>query len=125
MTGLQGTAVALILALGPLGGCDVLRSRVSGHVDVVTDKTDYALGEEIVINYVVPIPLDAGASSCWVTLVPPGAPEADFGDWHYVVGGMVLDKMKTSARGKFEVRLHDGYPALPFHVIARRTITVH
>jgi hypothetical protein len=117
-------AICALLVLA-LGGCDVLRSRVTGHVDVVTDKTDYALGEEIAINYVVPIPLDAGASSYWVTLVPPGAPEADYGDWHYVVGGVVLDKMKTSARGKFEIRLHDGYPTLPFHVIARRTVVIH
>lgn len=111
--------VALVLA-----GCD-LRSRLAPpHVDVVTDKTDYTLGEEIVINYVVPISLDAGPSSHWVTLVPLGAPEGDFGDWHYVIGGVVLDKIKTTARGKFEVRLHDGYPALPFHVIARKTVTV-
>jgi hypothetical protein len=58
--------------LGALPGCTKLRTlgmaAVNDRVDIVADKTSYSASEAIQVTYTHPVPLDAGASSWWITL---------------------------------------------------------
>ncbi len=60
----------------------------------------------------------------WVTIVKAGAPDADFGHWHYVKTGADKDEIKAPEAGDYEVRLHDLYPKFPFKVIKREKLTI-
>jgi hypothetical protein len=127
---LRAAAVAASLAIvvSSAVACSRLRTvglaAMSDRVDLVLDKATYAPGETIQVTYTHPVPLDAGASSYWLTISLRGAPDSDWGAWHFVPGGAAIDQLAAPTAGSYEVRLHDGYPAVPYHVVARVPVTV-
>ncbi len=61
----------------------------------------------------------------WLTLVKAGAPDRAWGKWHYLEAGASQSKVKVpDVPGEHEIRLHDGYPRLKFHVVCRRSLVV-
>lgn len=87
------------------------------------EKTAFATGDAI--NVTFPTPLDPPeGQQYWLTLVKAGAPDGEYGDWHYVVPGAASDTLKAGAAGDYEVRLHDIYPANGYKVMAREKISV-
>lgn len=70
-------------------------------------------------------PLTApGGQQYWLTVVPAGTPDNEWGTWHYVAAGATSDTIQATKTGATEVRLHDYYPKHPFGVLARATVTV-
>lgn len=90
---------------------------------VSLDKAGYTVGDSIRVTFSGPI-ITPGAEKAWLTLAPAGSPDSEFGTWHYVQARAVGDVLETKAAGNFEVRLHDGYPRVTAHVVARVPVVV-
>jgi hypothetical protein len=60
----------------------------------------------------------------WITLAPAGSPDSEWGELQEVARGQASKRLVPPVAGDYEVRLHDGYPARPFHVVARARVKV-
>ncbi len=80
-------------------------------------------GEPVAIDYGAKLDPPSG-QQYWVTLVKVGAPDSEWGNWHYVQKGAANDSIVAKESGSFEVRLHDIFPKNSFKVIARVPVTV-
>jgi hypothetical protein len=87
-------------------------------------KTSLSTGDAINVTFSSPVQGPAN-EQYWLTVCSAGAPDADWGNWHYVDRGATSDsKLTAGDPGNYEVRLHDGYPRLQYHVVARQAVTV-
>jgi hypothetical protein len=113
-----------LVAVLLLSACTRLRRHLfGGKPDQITlVKTTFTTGDPILVNYSNPIQAAPG-EEYWLTLVPAREPDSSWGEWHYVTAGAESDSVSASAPGEYEVRLHSGYPRLPYHVVAR--VAVH
>jgi hypothetical protein len=64
------------------------------------------------------------SGALWLTLAPAEAPESFVGERLVVDGNMTHATLNTSTPGHYEVRLHDGWPSRPHHLVARRPVDV-
>ena len=87
------------------------------------ERTTYAAGDTVLVTYTNPIESPPG-EDYWITLVPSRDPDNTWGDWHYVPSGTESDGVVARAPGDYEIRLHSGYPRVPYHVVARIGIHV-
>jgi hypothetical protein len=61
----------------------------------------------------------------WITIIPAGTPDSEWGEWQYVSAGVKsLDLNAPAGGGAYEVRLHAQYPAKSSNVVCRRPLTV-
>lgn len=82
-----------------------------------------AVGEQAVVKF--SRPLDAEGHQYWVTLVEAGQADSQWGAWQYVdKTAREVTLAAAATPGLYEVRLHDRYPAMPHHVVARSALTV-
>ncbi len=82
-----------------------------------------AAGEKAVVRF--SRPLDPAGDRYWVTLIEAGQADSQWGDWQYVDRTTREVTLPAAATpGRYEVRLHDRYPAMPHHVVARSALTV-
>ena len=66
-----------------------------------------------------------GDNQHWVTVVPSGKPDSEWGTWKMVSDLATTDKLKAqTAAGDYEVRLHGEYPTKKFNVVGRVKIKV-
>ncbi|MBI3074278.1 MAG: hypothetical protein HYY84_19385 [Deltaproteobacteria bacterium] len=87
-------------------------------------KASFKAGEEIAVKYTAPVP-SAGESQHWVTVIAVGKEDSEWGSWKMVGDQATADTLKgQTAPGAYEVRLHGGYPAKKFNVVARVKINV-
>ncbi len=66
-------------------------------------------------------------SQYWITIVPAGTPDYEWGFWQAVPNNAVravISLPKNMKPGKYEVRLHADFPARPYHVIDRKDIVI-
>jgi hypothetical protein len=112
------------LALSALvvSGCQT-ESKPAEKPLVSLSKASYDVAEAVSVAYGAPIKPASGEKH-WVTLAASGTPDNEWGKWHYVDAGATTDTLQPEKPGSYEVRLHDGYPRLPFHVIARVPVTI-
>jgi hypothetical protein len=117
-------ALVALLVVALLPGCTRLKRHLFGaKPDQITlERTTFTKGETIVVTYSKPIQSPTGEEH-WLTLVPAREPDSAWGEWHYVPFVAETDALTTTAPGDYEVRLHSGYPRVPYHVEAR--IAVH
>jgi hypothetical protein len=93
-------------------------------VNVAVPRAVYKTGEKIELTYSARL-LPPEGQQYWVTLVPAGAPDTEFGKWHYVKGGAKADELIADAEGEYEIRLHDVYPYYKKgRVLARQRVSV-
>lgn len=103
-------------AMMALAGCRVVPQ-------LHAEKTQVFTGEDVVVT--IDGSLEGRAyDHYWIALQPADAPESD------VTGRVVLERrehdvrLHTSAPGAYEVRLHDRYPKVEHHLVARLPIRV-
>ena len=89
----------------------------AGGPSIKTNKTTYAVGENIDVTYSG----FSGNSSDWITIIPEGEAENEWGTYQYLgeVSGRV--NMKAPSAGTYEIL---GYFSTGQSVIARTRITV-
>ncbi|MFO0614373.1 MAG: hypothetical protein U0414_17430 [Polyangiaceae bacterium] len=87
------------------------------------EKTTFASGDAINVKFSAALEPPAG-QQYWITITKAGAPDSEYGDWHYVARGALSDALKAGPEGDYEIRLHDLYPKNPFKVMAREKISV-
>lgn len=86
-------------------------------------SSSIAVGEKAVVKF--PRPLDAAGHQYWITLIEAGQADSEWGSWQYVDSTTRQVTLAAPATpGSYEVRLHDHYPAMPHHVVARLALTV-
>jgi hypothetical protein len=114
-------AFATVASAIALGSC----KGGGGDTSLMTlPKTSFSTGEWITVNFASPIKPPAN-EQYWLTLVEAGKPDSEWGNWHYLDNGDTTDaKLMAPDPGNYEVRLHDSYPRLQFHVVARKAVTV-
>lgn len=100
-----------------------LFGRPAKTASLKLDKTSFATGDAINVTFAAPLDPPEG-QQYWLTLVKAGAPDSEYGDWHYVSPGATSDTLKARAAGDYEVRLHDLYPANGYKVMAREKVSV-
>ncbi|HET7710835.1 MAG TPA: hypothetical protein VFL80_02800 [Thermoanaerobaculia bacterium] len=125
---LLGSAAAVLILLGcqeqpvessrmsvtPIGQKSALMQLVSSSI---------AVGERAVVRF--PQPLDAAGDRYWITMIEAGQADSQWGAWQYVDKTTREVTLAVSTTpGSYEVRLHDGYPTMPYHVVARLPLTV-
>jgi hypothetical protein len=118
---LHAVVVASLVAVAAMGaGCkkDDAPSAPAG----LLAKTTFKKGETITVTF--PHAITGGPQENWLTLCAAGAPDSEWGAWHYVKPGSTTDTLTANAAGQYEVRLHDGYPRVQYHVVSRQKITI-
>jgi hypothetical protein len=80
------------------------------------------VGEYAVVRF--PRPLDAAGDRHWITLIEAGQADSQWGTWQYVDSTTREVTLAATTPGPHEIRLHDRYPAMPYHVVARSALTV-
>jgi hypothetical protein len=118
-------ALLALIALTFLPGCTRLKRHLFGakRDQISLERTTFAAGETINVTFTNPIEPQAG-EEYWLTIVPAREPDSTWGEWHYVSQGLAGDSVTASAPGDYEVRLHSGYPRVPYHVVARVPVVV-
>jgi hypothetical protein len=102
---------------------EVVKDPLTDGVLSVT-KASFKAGEEIGVKYTAPVS-SAGENQHWVTVIAVGKDDSDWGSWKMVGNQATADVLKAqTAPGAYEVRLHGGYPAKKFNVVARVNIKV-
>lgn len=124
---LLALSLASLLLIG-LAGCKKLRITGDSIEDTPAVRLDLgqrtaSVGEAINVSFGRALTPPAG-QQYWLTLVPAGAADSEWGEWHYVPSGVSTDKLTPKTAGAFEVRLHDVHPAHDHSVIGRAKITV-
>ena len=80
-------------------------------------------GEKVVVRF--PKPLDAAGTRYWITLIEANQQDSEWGEWQYVDNTTrEVTLAVPGLPGRYEVRLHDRYPAMRFHVVSRLALTV-
>lgn len=111
----------VFVVLGP--GCKLFKKSAAA-VTITTERISYAPGETIVVSFSRPLTPSSGQRH-WITIVPSGARESEYGKYHYVTSGVMGDTVEApSTPGMYEVRLHDEYPRFTYKVIARAYVSV-
>lgn len=105
----------MLLFVGACGG--------GGTPGLKVKSNEVKRGEPVAIDYSTKLEPPTG-QQYWVTLAKVGAPDSEWGNWHYVAKGATNDSIVAKESGAFEVRLHDLYPKNSFKVIARVPVTV-
>jgi hypothetical protein len=121
MRGIPVVAMVAISACKPGGASGA--APPSDAPLTLSAKPISRLAEDVSVTFSKPLPAVAG-EKYWITLARFGAVDGEWGDWHYVAAGASGDTFRAKKAGRFELRLHDGYPRLPFHVIARQNVTI-
>lgn len=80
-------------------------------------------GDPIEVLYAEPVIAPEG-QQYWITIIPAGAHDGEYGEWHYVEQGATNDKLPTTTAGTFEIRLHDLYPEHETKVLQRKIVKV-
>jgi len=109
---------------GP-GGCPGagLRAVDDGGYGFTLERGTFRRGESIVVRFSRPLDAPAGQQR-WITLAPAGSPDGTWGEWKYLPSGARSFTLRAPAPGRWEVRLHDLYPRVPYRVLARAPIDV-
>ncbi len=115
------TIIVVALVIAVAAGCEkqIPRLRVDARE---YDKTAAA----------IPVQFSAALkrteqSQYWITIVPAGAPDYEWGIWQAVpnnAGRADISLPKNMKPGKYEVRLHADFPARPYHVIDRKSVVI-
>lgn len=81
-------------------------------------------GAALTINFTNPV----GATDVdqyWVAITKAGSEESEWGTWKMVEAGTTtIDLAAPAEAGDYEVRLHNSYPSLSFHMIQSTPVTV-
>jgi hypothetical protein len=94
----------------------------AADVTCALDKGAVRVGEGMTVTFNQPLP--KSGEKYWITLIPAGQGDDQWGEWKYVdagVSSVAVDGPKSA--GNYEVRLHDKYSAMPYHVICRMPVT--
>lgn len=117
------TSVAAVVGL-ILMGCGGKSAPPQASAAFLVAKTEIAVGEAPVVSFAAPL-VEVSGEQYWMTVVPQGEPDSQWGQWQYVSAGTTNVTLSAPPEpGAYEVRLHDGYSRLPFHVVHRVSITV-
>jgi hypothetical protein len=118
-------ALLSLIVLLLLPGCARLKRHLFGakRDQITLERTTFATSDSILVTYSNPLEAAPG-EEYWLTLVPAREPDSAWGDWHYVAPGAETDSLTASTSGDYEVRLHSGYPRVPYHVVARVAVQV-
>lgn len=109
--------LALILILAAIG------SRAAAEVNFVLAPDQVGVGAPVMVTFSMPLP--KAGEKYWLTVIPAGSPDSEWGQWQYVnAGTRTLDLNAPDRPGAYEVRLHSRYPDKPYNVVCRRTLTV-
>lgn len=118
---LQALVLLVFVVLGP--GCKLFKKSTAA-VTITTERIAYAPGETIVVSFSRAL-TPASGQKHWITIVPSGARESEYGKFHYVSSGLMGDTVEApSTPGMYEVRLHDEYPRFMYKVLARAYVNV-
>jgi len=92
-------------------------------VTFALSQTEIKPGESVLVTFNKPLPKEG--EKYWITVIPASMGDDQWGDWKYVDAGVKEVSVTGPATvGKFEVRLHDRYSELPYHVVYRQALTV-
>ncbi len=97
------------------------RSRGCGPPD--RPSATVLTGEEIEIAFDRPLGGQA-IDQYWMALVPAPAPEGDIGARIFLDRGATTARLRATAPGDYEIRLHGRYPAKEHHLLARIPVKV-
>jgi uncharacterized protein YfaS (alpha-2-macroglobulin family) len=93
------------------------------EVTFTLDKATYNVGEAIKVTFSIPLPKEG--ERWWITLAPAGSGDEEWGKWQYVDAGVKeLSLPGAAGAGAYEVRLHDQYSKMSYHVVCRKAVTV-
>ncbi len=112
------------LALATLTATVAVSSAWADKEFFKLDKAELAKGKEFDIKFAEAQASKSGDQE-WITICPEKAPDSEYGTWKYVDDKATkATLMAPSAPGKFEVRLHQHYPAKSFNVVQRVKVDV-
>ncbi|MCA9646313.1 MAG: hypothetical protein H6718_22075 [Polyangiaceae bacterium] len=69
-------------------------------------------------------PVNPASGKHWVTVVPSGKPDSDWGEWKYVPAGATSIELTPKVTENVEIRLHDTFPDHKFGVLYRASLFV-
>lgn len=99
------------------------KPAAAGPITLTLNALSFEPGFRIDVRFDRALTPPAG-QQYWITVAKAGAPDTDWGTWHYVPAGATTDSLTAPAAGAYEVRLHDLHPKYPARVIARQPISV-
>lgn len=104
-------------------GLVLLLAACSRRPPIHLESAEVLTGEDVVVT--VDRDLDGRAfDRYWVTLQPANASEADVTGRVLVERGQHTIRLKATAPGDYEVRLHDLYPKREHHLVARVPVRI-
>lgn len=98
-----------------------VRSRGCGPADRAFPTV--LTGAEILVTFDKPLSGRA-INQYWIALVPEYAPESDTSGRTFLDRGTTTVRLRASAPGDYEVRLHGEYPKNEHHLLARTPVKV-
>ncbi len=90
---------------------------------IVLSKASFAPGEPITMRF-EPALSGPPNEDFWITIVAPEASETSWAAYDYLKSGASSHTMKYATPGTWEVRLHDGYPRVTTHLVARARVRI-
>lgn len=127
----EGKPLALKRAAPRTIACRPLSSETpSGHggarrgLSFTLATRDLRVGAEVKVELSQAL-LAAPGEKYWITIVPAGASDGEYGAWAYVADGTrTIPLVLPSSSGAYEIRLHGNYPTRPYNVLHRLRIDV-
>jgi len=109
--------MALILILAAIS------SRAAAEVSFMLAADQVGVGAPVKVTFSEALP--KAGEKYWLTVIPAGSPDSEWGQWQYVTAGTKsLDLNAPDRPGAYEVRLHTRYPDKPYNVVCRRPLAV-
>jgi hypothetical protein len=90
---------------------------------IVLSKASFAAGEPITMRFEPPLSGPPN-EEFWITIVAPEAADTSWAAYDYLKSGTSSHTMKYATPGTWEVRLHDGYPRVTTHLVARAKLRI-
>jgi serine/threonine-protein kinase len=90
---------------------------------IVLGKSTFAAGEPITMRFEPPLFAPPG-EELWITIVAPEASESSWAAYDYLKSGTTAHTMKYATPGTWEIRLHDSYPRVTTHLVARARVQI-
>jgi serine/threonine-protein kinase len=90
---------------------------------IVLAQTTVGAGEPITMRFDPPLSAPKG-EEFWITIVKPESADTSWAAYDYLKSGATSHTMKQSTPGTWEIRLHDAYPRLTTHLVARARVQI-
>ena len=95
------------------------------NIALTLQKDNVTTTEYVRVTFNKPLPPLEDEEQYWITIAPAGTPDSHWGEYRYVNAGTSQVRLGPVRKaGNYEVRLHDSYPRMDFHIVHKLPLTV-